>query len=162
MNAMGSRPGSRSVPVCQGGRPIAGMVLRILFLLAIPAQLALADARVIELRIGEVRLTAEVADTADTRRQGLMFRESLPEDHGMLFVWQEPQRYAMWMFNTPLPLSVAFIDAEGRIVNIEEMQPHSRTLHHAAATVRYALEMEQGWFERHGIGAGERIKGLPR
>ncbi|WP_018953357.1 DUF192 domain-containing protein [Thioalkalivibrio sulfidiphilus] len=116
---------------------------------------------VIELRIGERSLTAEVADTEATRRHGLMFRESLPENHGMLFVWDEPARYAMWMFNTPLPLSVAFIDAEGRIANIAHMQPHSTRVHEAVREVRYALEMEQGWFERHSIGAGDRVLGLP-
>lgn len=61
----------------------------------------------------------------------------------------------------PLPLSVAFIDAEGRIANIAHMQPHSTHVHEAVREVRYALEMEQGWFERRGIGAGDRVLGLP-
>ncbi|MFW5452410.1 DUF192 domain-containing protein [Thioalkalivibrio sulfidiphilus] len=116
---------------------------------------------VIELRIGEQVITAEVADTEPARRHGLMFRESLAENHGMLFVWDEPARYAMWMFNTPLPLSVAFIDTEGHIANIAHMQPHSTHVHEAVREVRYALEMEQGWFERHGIAAGDQVLGLP-
>lgn len=120
-----------------------------------------AQVRIIDLHIGEQRLTAEVADSEPLRRQGLMFRESLPEDHGMLFVWTEPARYAMWMQNTPLPLSVAFIAADGRIVNIERMQPHTTQAHQANAPVIYALEMEQGWFAARGIRAGDRVRGLP-
>ncbi|WP_018232563.1 DUF192 domain-containing protein [Thioalkalivibrio thiocyanodenitrificans] len=161
MTLTGSPLGNRTFPACRGSRPVAGLVLLIVFLLSIPAQFALADARVIDLRIGEQRLTAEVADTDETRRHGLMFRESLPEDHGMLFVWEEPARYAMWMQNTPLPLSVAFIDADGRIINIEDMQPDTTRTHQAAAPVIYALEMEQGWFAARGIRAGDRVSGLP-
>jgi uncharacterized membrane protein (UPF0127 family) len=126
-----------------------------------PQDLPLTGLAVIELRIGDQVLTAEVADTEPARRHGLMFRESLPENHGMLFVWEEPARYAMWMFNTPLPLSVAFVDTEGGIANIAHMQPHSTRVHQAVREVRYALEMEQGWFERHGIGVGDRVLGLP-
>lgn len=137
-------------------------ILSILFILSIAGQFAGAEERLIELQIGEQRLTAEVADTEPARRHGLMYRESLSQDHGMLFVWEEPARYAMWMLNTPLPLSVAFIDADGRIVNIEHMQPHTRTSHQAVAPVRYALEMEQGWFEGRGIGPGDQVEGLPR
>ena len=132
-----------------------------LFLLTISAQLGLADVRTIELQIGEQRLTAEVADTEATRRHGLMFREHLPANHGMLFIWDRPARYAMWMQNTPLPLSVAFIDADGRIVNIEDMQPHTQNPHQARTPVIYALEMEQGWFDTRGIRPGDRVSGLP-
>jgi uncharacterized membrane protein (UPF0127 family) len=117
---------------------------------------------VIELHIGTHTLKAELADNEPARQQGLMYRESLPKDHGMLFVWQEPARYAMWMHNTPLPLSVAFIDADGRIVNIAHMEPHTTKIHEASADVIYALEMKQGWFQRRGIGAGDRVSGLPR
>ncbi|OOG22762.1 hypothetical protein B1C78_13880 [Thioalkalivibrio denitrificans] len=136
-------------------------IFPILFILSIPGAPALGDAPVIELRIDAHRITAEVADTEPLRRHGLMFREHLPENHGMLFVWNEPARYAMWMLNTPLPLSVAFIDADGRIVNIEDMQPDTTRTHQAAAPVIYALEMEQGWFAARGIRAGDRVGGLP-
>ncbi|MFN2348674.1 MAG: DUF192 domain-containing protein [Thioalkalivibrio sp.] len=117
---------------------------------------------VVELRIGSQTLKAELADSESTRQLGLMYRESLPKDHGMLFVWPEPARYAMWMHNTPLPLSVAFIDADGRIVNIARMEPHTTKIHEASEDVIYALEMKQGWFQRRGIGAGDRVSGLPR
>ncbi|MCG5513352.1 DUF192 domain-containing protein [Ectothiorhodospira shaposhnikovii] len=123
---------------------------------------ASANPAVISLRIGDHPLTAEVADTAPLRARGLMFRESLPPDHGMLFVWEQPEPVAMWMLNTPLPLSVAFIDEQGRILNIARMQPHSRTLHHSAGPVRYALEMRQGWFEDRGIHPGQAVAELPR
>ncbi|MCG5509885.1 DUF192 domain-containing protein [Ectothiorhodospira lacustris] len=117
---------------------------------------------IIPLQIGTHHLTAEVADTADLRARGLMFRESLPPDHGMLFVWEQPEPVAMWMLNTPLPLSVAFIDEEGQILNIARMQPHSRTLHHSTGAARYALEMRRGWFQDHGVQSGQTVTGLPR
>ncbi|WP_412852317.1 DUF192 domain-containing protein [Ectothiorhodospira shaposhnikovii] len=123
---------------------------------------ATADLAVISLRIGDHPLTAEVADTAPLRAKGLMFRESLPPDHGMLFIWEQPEPVAMWMLNTPLPLSVAFIDARGRILNIARMQPHSRTLHHSDGAARYALEMPQGWFGQHQILPGHHVDGLPQ
>ena len=145
----------------RGGWPVAGLMLRVLFLLVISAQVGLADVRTIELQIGEQRLTAEVADTDAARQHGLMFRERLPANHGMLFVWDRPARYAMWMQNTPLPLSVAFINADGRIVNIEDMQPHTQNTHQARTPVIYALEMEQGWFDTRGIRPGDRVSGLP-
>ncbi|EHQ52369.1 hypothetical protein ECTPHS_06742 [Ectothiorhodospira sp. PHS-1] len=146
-------------------RLLALLSTLLLITACLPAQeqdgQAVADPAVISLRIGDHPLTAEVADTAPLRARGLMFRESLPPDHGMLFVWEQPEPVAMWMLNTPLPLSVAFIDAQGRILNIARMQPHSRTLHHSAGPARYALEMPQGWFEDRGIPPGDEVRGLP-
>jgi uncharacterized membrane protein (UPF0127 family) len=102
----------------------------------------------------------EVANDEETRRTGLMFRHSLPDNGGMLFVYESEGRWAMWMKNTYVPLSVAFIDRSGRILNIEDMQPLTEDSHQAAGPARYALEMNQGWFRKHGIGKGDRVRGL--
>ncbi|AEE67968.1 MULTISPECIES: DUF192 domain-containing protein [Bordetella] len=104
---------------------------------------------------------AEVADNDDTRRQGLMYRTELPGNDGMLFVFEAPDQQCFWMRNTPLPLSIAFIADDGTIVNIEDMAPRTDDTHCSRKSVRYALEMAQGWFARHGIKAGARINGLP-
>lgn len=115
-----------------------------------------------ELVIGDHRLQLEIAATPQARTEGLMFRRSMPADHGMLFVWERDDHQAMWMRNTYLPLSVAFIDSAFRIVNIADMEPHTTRLHHSHGPVRYALEVHQGWFERHGIRAGMQLADLRR
>lgn len=108
------------------------------------------------------RLIAELAVTAAQRERGLMHRDALPDDHGMLFVYAAPERICMWMKNTRIPLSVAFLDGQGKIINIAEMQPKSLDIHCAARPARYALEMARGWFARRGISPGMRIRGLER
>jgi uncharacterized membrane protein (UPF0127 family) len=105
-------------------------------------------------------ITAEVADSDPTRMRGLMFREKLAPNHGMLFVFDAKLVQCMWMRNTLIPLSVAFIEDDGTIVNIEDMQPRTENTHCARRPVRYALEMELGWFAKRGLGAGARIGGL--
>ena len=116
----------------------------------------------IELAIGRHKLTAEVAHTDPDRMQGLMHRRMLPESRGMLFVFPNIAYHGMWMMNTYIPLSVAFIDASGIIINIEDMQPHTRDSHNAKNPARYALEMNLGWFRKRGIGPGMKIEGLER
>src|SRR5688572_432576 len=116
----------------------------------------------IPLTINGHALTAEVAATTETRTQGLMHRRMLPENRGMLFVFRETGSHAMWMMNTYLPLSVAFLDESGRIINIADMQPHTRDSHGAAKPAKYALEMNQGWFAKRGIKPGARVEGLER
>ncbi|WP_255592933.1 DUF192 domain-containing protein [Bordetella sp. BOR01] len=114
-----------------------------------------------ELSAGIHIIRAEVASTDDTRRVGLMHRQSLPDNQGMLFVFETPDLQCFWMRNTPLPLSIAFIADDGTIVNIADMAPQTDDAHCSARPVRYALEMAQGWFASHGIQAGNRIGGLP-
>jgi len=105
-------------------------------------------------------IQAEVANTAATRSQGLMQRKSMAQGAGMLFLFDEPAMHCMWMKNTLIPLSVAFIDERGEIVNIADMQPQDETTHCATRPARYALEMNQGWFKKRGIAPGMPIKGL--
>ncbi|MDD3354607.1 DUF192 domain-containing protein [Zoogloea sp.] len=115
-----------------------------------------------ELSVGMYRIDAEVAATQEHRMVGLMQRRSLPANGGMIFVFAEPRRHCMWMKNTPLPLSVAFLDEEGRIINIADMQPHSEDNHCAARPARFALEMSQGWFRQKGLDAGTKVMGAER
>ncbi|MDH4094363.1 MAG: DUF192 domain-containing protein [Betaproteobacteria bacterium] len=114
----------------------------------------------VQLGAGMHLIRAEVADRDATRSLGLMHRTSLPPNGGMLFVFDESGAHCMWMKNTLLPLSVAFLDEAGAIVNIADMQPLSEATHCAARPARYALEMTQGWFAERGIRAGMRLRGL--
>ena len=106
------------------------------------------------------RLIVEVASTDDQRSQGLMNRRMLPANRGMLFVFPERAIHGMWMMNTYVPLSVAFMDEHGVIINIEDMQPQTRDSHMAARPARYALEANLGWYRKHGIKPGDRVEGL--
>lgn len=131
-------------------------------LLLLAAAPALAQMPRLELTAGFHRIEAEVAATLPDRMQGLMNRRSMPLHQGMLFVFPEAARHCMWMKNTPLPLSVAFLDDAGRVLNIEEMVPHTETSHCAAAPARFALEMNAGWFAARRIGKGVVIGGIDR
>ena len=113
------------------------------------------------LKAGKHLIRAEVASTEAQREQGLMFRRELPKNNGMLFVFDRPARSCMWMKNTALPLSVAFIDANGTILNIENMEPFTLDSHCSKGWIRYALEMNKNWFAKNGIKAGSKISGLP-
>ena len=113
------------------------------------------------IKVGPHPVAAEVAATPDQRTIGLMYRFSLPADHGMLFVFPEPQPLSFWMRNTYIPLSIAYIDADGRILNVAEMAPRSDATHPSRGDALYALEMRKGWFADRGIGPGTRVTGLP-
>ncbi len=113
-----------------------------------------------ELSAGFYRIEAEVAANQNDRMQGLMQRRSMAANQGMLFVFPQAERHCMWMHNTLLPLSVAFLDEQGRILNVEDMKPQTDTSHCAAAPARFALEMNAGWFSAKGLKTGQRIKGV--
>lgn len=141
---------------------------RLLFLfstcvtLVLPAALpALADPLITyPLRIKNHEIRAEVAGTERDRLRGLMFRDKLAENRGMIFLYQRPQAAAMWMKNTRIALSVAFIDVNGRILNIADMEPYSELAHASSGAAAYALEMNRDWFRKQGIKAGDLVKGL--
>jgi uncharacterized membrane protein (UPF0127 family) len=120
------------------------------------------ELRTIDLAIGGHRLVAEVAATEATRTTGLMNRFSLQPDHGMLFVFAQPQPLAFWMHNTYVPLSIAFIDADGRILNIEDMAPQTESTHPSRGLAVYALEMKKGWFADRGIAPGAHLDGIDK
>ena len=94
-------------------------------------------------------------------RPGLMHRFSLQPDHGMVFVFERPEPQAFWMKNTFIPLSIAFVAPDGRIINIDEMQPHDESTHPSRGPALYAIEMRKGWFTERGIRSGDIVKGLP-
>lgn len=104
--------------------------------------------------LGSDTVVAEVAATADERREGLMYREELPEGTGMLFVFPEESMRSFWMSNTFLPLDIAFINAASVVVDIKQMEPEDTDLTDSDAPAMYALEVIQGWFEAQGIGEG--------
>ncbi|MDR1890288.1 MAG: DUF192 domain-containing protein [Zoogloeaceae bacterium] len=116
----------------------------------------------LDLNAGFYRIAAEVAATPETREIGLMGRRSMAGNEGMLFVFTQAARHCMWMKNTLLPLSVAFLDDSGRIINIRDMRPGSEENHCADTPARFALEMNQGWFAAKGIVPGMQIKGVER
>lgn len=117
---------------------------------------------VTELTAGFHRIEAEVAVDQASQAKGLMHRRSMPANHGMLFVFSRTNHHCMWMRNTLLPLSVAFLDAQGKIINIEDMQPETEDNHCAASPARYALEMNIGWFAAKGIKPGFQIGGIEK
>jgi uncharacterized membrane protein (UPF0127 family) len=123
---------------------------------------ALADLPEIGLAAAGHKFTAEVASNDSQRSTGLMHRRMLPENRGMLFVFPDVALHSMWMMNTYVPLSVAFIDGNGTIINIEDMQPQTQNTHSAMKPARYALEMNLGWFVRRGIRPGTKIDGLDK
>lgn len=105
-----------------------------------------------------ISLSCEVADTPSKRGRGLMYRDHLDYDNGMIFVYKSPSRLSFWMKNTKIPLSIAFIDAEGYITSIREMQPNSREITASSQKVKYAVEANQGWFKKSLIEAGSKVK----
>lgn len=136
-------------------------------LLSLAALLLAIDARsqgfpVTSLSIGVHLIKAEVATTDDERARGLMFRQQLGQNEGMVFRFPEPRPVCMWMKNTLLPLSVAFIGDDGRIINIEDMKPQTEDAHCGKKPARYALEMRQGWFRERNVRPGTPVSGLPK
>jgi hypothetical protein len=111
-----------------------------------------------ELRAGMHVIQAELASTAASRQLGLMWRQVMGPNEGMLFVFEAPGPQCFWMKNTLLPLSIAFLADDGTIVNIADMKPLDETSHCSARPVRFALEMHQGWFAKRGFKAGSKIE----
>lgn len=116
----------------------------------------------IDLTAGFYRIDAEVAATPELRSQGLMHRKSMGVNQGMLFAFDHKDRYCMWMRNTLIPLSVAFLSEDGSIINIEDMQPQTENNHCASAPAAFALEMNLGWFAQKGLKPGAKINGISR
>ena len=123
---------------------------------------ARAELPEIPVSINGHKLTVEVAHIDATRAQGLMHRRILAENRGMLFVFPDAALHGMWMMNTYIPLSVAFLDERGAIINIANMEPHTRNAHAAAKPAKYALEVNRGWFRKRGIKPGARLEGIER
>ena len=98
---------------------------------------------------------AEVARTPDERARGLMYREELAEDAGMLFVFQDLEERAFWMQNTFIPLDIAYMDPSFRIIDIKPMEPEDESFVESSGPAQYALEVNRGWFDEHGVTIGD-------
>jgi uncharacterized membrane protein (UPF0127 family) len=108
--------------------------------------------------VGKTPLHVEVVDTLEKQERGLMFRQSMPENEGMLFVYKEPQEMSFWMRNTFIPLDIVFVGADGIILNIHQARPLDESvLYPSAGSAKYVIETNQGWFSRHGIRPGDRV-----
>ena len=143
------------------------MVLRIvllttLLMVALPGWAQQPQLPLLELFAGMHRIEAEVAATSESRQTGMMQRTIMAPQRGMLFVFPDVAKHCMWMRNTLLPLSVAFLDEKGRIINIEDMQPQTENNHCAVKPARYALEMNLGWFKSRSVGPGFAIAGIDK
>jgi uncharacterized membrane protein (UPF0127 family) len=117
-----------------------------------------ADKKFIDLKIKDKKIKAEVVRTDQEKAKGLMFRENLEKDEGMIFVYGREEYLSFWMKNTRIPLSIAFLDKTGKIVDIQDMTPFSLQSHVSAFPAQYALEVNQGWFKQNGISVGQGIK----
>ena len=114
-----------------------------------------------QLTAGMYRIDAQVAQTMQQREVGLMFRAEMPQQEGMLFVFEQPAVQCFWMKNTILPLTAAFITDNGTIANLADMKPQTEDSHCSTKPVRYVLEMNKGWFAKKGLKAGTRLGGMP-
>ncbi|MDQ2778996.1 MAG: DUF192 domain-containing protein [Pseudomonadota bacterium] len=122
---------------------------------------AQAPLRTVELSAGMHLIHAELAASSDQQATGMMFRTAMGANEGMLFVNPDSSVRCFWMRNTLLPLSIAFIATDGSIVNLADMAPRSEDSHCSSKPVQFALEMRQGWFDKHGIKAGMKLRGAP-
>ncbi|MFO7957855.1 MAG: DUF192 domain-containing protein [Candidatus Brocadiia bacterium] len=143
-----SEPGERCVRVPCAHKPGATELIG----------LRLREVKMVDLGIGGETVTAELADRPETRSYGLQGREGLPANHGMLFFWPEALRPRFVMKSVSFPLSIAFIRADGTIVNTARMQPGNRRGVRPDQPVNYVLEMEQGWFREHDVKGGDRVE----
>lgn len=136
--------------------------MRLFLLASILAAPALAEPGLLPLLFGEHRLQVEFASSQQERQQGLMGRTELAESAGMLFRFPELKRQCLWMKDTPLPLSAAFLDEQGRVINLIDLEPHDLQVKCSSAPARFAVEANQGWFEQRKVEAGVQAAGLPR
>jgi len=141
-------------------RPLTALTLSVAATLCL-AQEPQTDLPRVRLGAGMYQIDAQVAQSPDQRETGLMYRKQMPQQEGMLFVFEQPGVQCFWMKNTLLPLTAAFVGDDGEIVNLADMKPQTTDSHCSARPVRYVLEMNQGWFAKKGIKAGSKLAGEP-
>jgi uncharacterized protein len=125
----------------------------------LPCEVFPAGLPITVLQVGPKAMKAELAVTQEQREAGLMHRRELGEDEGMLFLYREPQQMMMYMKDTRIPLSIAFIDSAGVILEIRDMEPMDETpVMSASRQIRFALEANRGWFAKNGIAPGATVK----
>jgi uncharacterized membrane protein (UPF0127 family) len=143
-------------------RRIAAWVLLGVLAAAASGAWALEKFQWSQVKVGNHPLRVELALTEPQHMQGLMYREKLGANDGMLFVFESPEYQSMWMKNTLIPLSVAFLGPDGTILNIEDMEPQTLDPHQSQGPALYAIETNKGWFAQHGVKPGEKVTGLPK
>lgn len=141
-------------------QPITALLLAVAAVAAFAQEPQMNLPRV-RLSAGMHQIDAQVAATPEQRMTGLMHRKEMPQHEGMLFVFEQPSQQCFWMKNTLLPLSIAFVEDDGTIVNIDEMKPQTLDSHCSAKPVRYVLEMNTGWFAKKGVKPGQKLSGAP-
>jgi len=137
--------------------PVRWLLINTMLLLFILFSCNASNLNQTVLDVAGISLTVEIADTSEARNQGLMNRKSLGSDDGMIFIFDEEHKVSFWMKNTEIPLSIAFIAADGTIRQIEDMEPRSLASVPSYRNVLYALEVNKGWFERNRISVGDRV-----
>ena len=120
-------------------------------------KLPVQDIKIIRQDGVELTVSAEIAEKTEYRNHGYMERKNIPDGTGMLFIFDRDQILAFWMKNTPHPLSIAYIDSKGKIRDIYDMTPYSTASIKSSGSVRYALEVPQGWYKKNGITVGDTV-----
>jgi uncharacterized membrane protein (UPF0127 family) len=144
-------------------RPVFVAIILFLCACSPDAQTGAFGLRTVDLNVGGTTVKVEVADTPQSLENGLMYRNSLPEGQGMLFILRTAEQASFWMKNTKIPLSIGFIDGNSILREEHDMQPlDQRTTRSATNDICYALEVNQGWFQRHHIDPGVKVNGIPR
>jgi uncharacterized membrane protein (UPF0127 family) len=138
-------------------RALCFCVISAHFAACAPKKLATAELRIERSGAAAVWVKAELARTPEERSQGLMFRKRLADGEGMLFIFERDEALSFWMKNTLIPLSIAFIASDGRIIDIKDMRPLDLSSVKSSRSVRYALEVPQGWFNRVNVRPGDKI-----
>jgi len=133
----------------------------LLFLASLPL-LADVTFKTSQVKVACHPLKVELAIEEPQRLQGLMYRKALGKEDGMLFIFDEPGYHSIWMKNTLIPLSVAFVDKDGVILNIADMEPQTLDSHMAAGPAVYAIETNRGWYADKKVKAGDKVTGLPK
>jgi uncharacterized protein len=143
-------------------RPVLGLVLFVLAACS-DAQSGAFGLRTVDLNVGGTPLKVEVADTQESLANGLMYRSALPDSQGMLFILGPPRQASFWMKNTKIPLSIGYINGNAILLEEHDMRPFDeRTIRSGSNEICYALEVNQGWFQKHHIDPGAKISGIPR
>ena len=143
-------------------RPVLGLVLLVLVACS-DAQSGAFGLRTVDLNVGGTSLKVEVADTQESLANGLMYRSALPDGQGMLFILGPAEQASFWMKNTKIPLSIGYIDGNAVLREEHDMQPFDeRTIRSTSNEICYAIEVNQGWFQKHHIDPGAKITGIPR
>jgi uncharacterized membrane protein (UPF0127 family) len=146
---------ARTLPYC---RTFAPLLLSLLALLSGCEPKSVSGLATVPMEIGSKRFTLEVADTTDSRTYGLMRRDSMPADHGMIFVFGEEEPRGFWMKNTRIPLDILYLDARGRVVSVKQMNPYDLSSTPSDGPAQYAIELNKGAAESAGVKAGMTLK----